>query len=230
MWSEKLQSLLDSVVGFWPKMSRRDKVGWLLVIAGLACLIFSGLQVVYAVGPVTPIAVDGPVVNSEIVTEQSFELKPDKEATITVDVSGAVAKPGIYELPATARVSQALISAGGLSKRANSQYVARQLNLAAKLTDGQKLYLPFAGETVVLDQSMANTDNSIDSDQSTGSRLINLNTSSLEELDTLPGIGQKRAQDILAGRPYVSLQQLIDRGILTASLVEKIAEFVTLAD
>lgn len=245
MWQDKLQALLSSSWDFWQRTSRREKLGWLLVIVGLSWLVFSSIsQVVYATGQTAPIKVDNSAIDvnnsisasdlSSADTGETVSVAPDhdqgKQALMTIDVSGAVVAPGIYQLPASARVSQAITTAGGLSKRANSQYVAKQLNLATKLADGQKLYIPFAGELIDADLSTAQPTSVIEHYQSKSNSLVNLNTASLDELDTLPGIGQKRAQDILAGRPYTSLEQLVERQILTATVMEKLKELVTLGN
>lgn len=80
---------------------------------------------------------------------------PAKEVTrqstpIVVDVAGAVKKPGVYGLPAGARLGDAISAAGGISPAANSQLVAQVLNLASPIEDSQKIYIPFAGESAVL--------------------------------------------------------------------------------
>jgi len=79
----------------------------------------------------------------EILTE---EKEVGEDRTIFVDLEGAVEKPGLYELPAGARINDLLIRAGGLSARADRDWVERNLNLAQKLADGVKIYIPRRGE------------------------------------------------------------------------------------
>lgn len=105
--------------------------------------------------------------------------------TILVYVCGAVANPGVVELPADSRAADALEAAGGLLASAQPDYV----NLAARLEDAQKLYFPTSEEAQELAQEAA-----------AAKGLVNINTAGLEELCTLPGIGEARAQDIITYR------------------------------
>ncbi len=73
-------------------------------------------------------------------------VSASKNTQINVDVSGAVNKPGVVTLSIDARLTTALDAAGGLNKSADSAWVARNLNLATKLSDGDKVYIPIKGE------------------------------------------------------------------------------------
>lgn len=108
---------------------------------------------------------------------------------VVVHVAGAVSSPGVYTLPADSRVDDAVRAAG-----ATADADLSQLNLAQKLADGQKITVPAAGETP------APADNTAPSDSSQSGALININTATLEELETLPSIGEVRAQAIIAYR------------------------------
>lgn len=159
----------------------------------------------------------------------SSEKKPDmvftneteasviKDETFAVDVSGAVLQPGVYKLRSSSRVQEALIAAGGLSESADRQYVAKRLNLAAKLRDGQKVYIPFAGES----QALGNEDTA----QQIG--LISINQATISELDSLPGIGQVTAQKIIQDRPYARIEELVEKKIVSSKVFEKIKEKIT---
>ena len=125
-----------------------------------------------------------PVVSS--VAEESGEAYTEiSRATLFVDVRGAVAVPGVYELPEKSRVFQAVEAAGGLLPEAKDELV----NQAAKLTDGQQIYIPFEGEEA---QEAA--------DQAVTDGRVNINTAGAAELMTLPGIGEAKAADIIAYR------------------------------
>src|SRR3990167_11457681 len=65
---------------------------------------------------------------------------------ISVDVSGAVINPGVYQLDESKRIEDAVLAAGGLTETANGEYVSKYLNMAQKLSDGMKIYIPLAGE------------------------------------------------------------------------------------
>jgi competence protein ComEA len=131
------------------------------------------------------------------------------DAPIAIHVIGAVPRPGLYEFPKGARVQNAIDAAGGLLVGANTDV----LNLAALLEDGQQLDIPFAAGVqeaplaIELPSSVTPTavvNPNID--------LININTATLEELDSLPGIGPTTAQKIIDYRttngPFASIDDL----------------------
>ena len=124
--------------------------------------------------------------------------KDDSNTDIYVHICGAVINPGVYQVPAGTRVYQALELAGGSSDDA---YLSG-INLADKLADGQKVYIPSEGEN-------AEGILSIDSGD-VQSVMININTASEAELMTLPGIGQSRAKDIINYRLKKGLFESID--------------------
>ncbi|MCI0474876.1 MAG: helix-hairpin-helix domain-containing protein [Anaerolineales bacterium] len=111
-------------------------------------------------------------------------------ASIIVDVRGAVNKPGVYTLPVGSRVQDALARAGDALTNADT----RALNLARRLNDGEQIYVPTMGEaTPVPPPGSGKT-------APTATRVaskINLNTATLAELDTLPGIGPSIGQRII---------------------------------
>lgn len=102
----------------------------------------------------------------------SDEVEP--AATIHVDIQGAVKNPGLYELEEGTYVGDLILLAGGYTN-ANVTCV----NQAHKLSDGEKYYVPF------------------DTEECSESELVNINTATVEELDTLPGIGEAKAQNII---------------------------------
>lgn len=114
-------------------------------------------------------------------------------ATLVVDINGAVAKPGIYEVPVGSRYADLIERAGGLSKSVSKEYVARELNLARELKDQEKVYLPFAGETA-------------NSSAKSGGISINMATS--KQLQELKGVGEATAEKIISGRPYKEVGEI----------------------
>lgn len=140
-----------------------------------------------------------------------FEEQKETIQEIVIDIEGAVVKPGVYRLPTDSRIKDALIAASGLSGDANRDWVAKNLNLAQKLTDGAKVYVPRVGEDQV--KGIKST---------TGS--LNINTASLSQLEDLPGIGKVTAQNIIDGRPYSAIEELLEKKIVGKSVFEKIKE------
>lgn len=140
-------------------------------------------------------------------------------SNIKVDISGAVQKPAVYALHNNSRVEDAIKAAGGFVSSASAEFVAKNLNLSAKLTDGQKIYVPFEGETV-LGASISM------SSGTTGK--IGLNSASSKQLEDLPGIGPATAAKIIAARPFSDLNDLITKKAVSRSVFEKIKDSVDL--
>lgn len=113
---------------------------------------------------------------------------------IMVHVAGSVRVPGVYEVAAGSRVIDAVTAAGGPLVRAAVDAV----NLAAPIVDGEKIYLPAVGEIVTA--SMGGTSTAAGS---ASTALVNVNTATADQLDTLPGIGPSTAAAIIARRDEV---------------------------
>lgn len=132
---------------------------------------------------------------------------------IVVHIAGAAVHPGLYRLPAEARVADALDAAGGPAAEADLD----ALNLATRLTDGERVYIPRKGEVaagLVPDGGAAAG--------ATGG-LVDLNAATAAQLVALPGIGPATAGAIVAYRrehgPFRSVDQLLEvRGIGPAKL------------
>lgn len=151
---------------------------------------------------------------------------------ISVDVEGSVQNPGVYKLDSEARVQDALVASGGMSSKADREYVSKHFNLAQKLTDGAKVYIPQKGEqanAVLSANDQASGGSSSLSTNSVGdnSSLININTASPDTLDTLPKVGPVTAQKIIAGRPYGSINELISKKILTQKTFDGLKDKIT---
>lgn len=138
------------------------------------------------------------------------------EKLLTIDVSGAVNKPGVYKLKNGSRIEDAVSLAGGFSQDAQSEYIAKVLNLAQKLVDGSKIYIPKAGEaTGGLVSGSAN---------SNITAKININTASVSELDSLSGVGEVTARKIISGRPYQAIEELVSKKVVGKAAFDKIKD------
>jgi competence protein ComEA len=157
------------------------------------------------------------------ILESSTEAQ-NAEKTLVVEIAGAVIKPGVYELKAGSRVEDLLVKAGGFSENADRVWVERYVNRATSLTDGQKVYIGSVDEqTNVLSANNSGNNQSASTVQGSGeSTLININTASFQELDSLPGIGQVYATNIIEQRPYSTIEELLNRGVLKKNVYEKI--------
>lgn len=148
---------------------------------------------------------------------------------ITAEISGAVIKPGVYKLPNGSRVDDLLIAAEGFSASADRIWSDKYLNRAAKLNDGQKVYIPSVGQqsevkTAKTDGVYQTASSSFSSDSNV---LININSASLSQLDSLSGIGPVYAQKIIDHRPYSKPEDLVTSGAITQTIYEKIKNLVT---
>lgn len=152
--------------------------------------------------------------NREEATVEIIKAEETEEVKeLWVDVGGAVIRPGVYELKAGSRVKEALAAAGGLAAEADQEYVQRYINLALIVEDGDKLYFPEVNDQI--------NGGGAATSREAG---ININTATAEELEALSGIGQARAEAIIAGRPYQKTEELVEKKILPLSVYEKIKE------
>lgn len=155
------------------------------------------------------------------VLDASSEVKNDV-TQLVVEISGEVQKPGVYKLPNGSRIDDLLIASGGLSGNADRELVAKNINRAAKLLDGQKIFIPGVSDsTVPLRQGFAGQG------EVTNIGLTNINTADLKTLDLLPGIGQVYAQNIIEHRPYSEISELVSKGAMPSNVYEKIKEKIS---
>lgn len=132
-----------------------------------------------------------------------------KEQLITVYVSGAVARPGLYELPAGIRAQEAVEAAGGFTEAANQEKV----NLAKKLKDGSQVNVPaLKGSKKAITGTNASAGTASIGSQQKQVGLVNINTASITELDSLPGVGEVTAQRIIEYRqqhPFTRIEDIM---------------------
>lgn len=127
-----------------------------------------------------------------LIENDSNDQIANENDQIKVHISGQINREGVYEVKDGDRLDDLIKQAGGLSPDADSN----SLNLAMKLEDQMKIYIPSEGE--ILNQENENTDQIVSKPDSTSEDgKININTASKEELMTLPNIGDKRAQAII---------------------------------
>ena len=134
-------------------------------------------------------------------------------ADIRVDISGAVQNPGVYSMPDGSRWIDALEAAGGATAEADLDSV----NLARRVNDEDKIVVPLLGQGLVAAASQ--------------SPLVDINTASQIELESLPGIGEVRASTIIRSRetegPYTSIDDLQDRDLIPDSVFDDISDLIT---
>ncbi len=146
-----------------------------------------------------------------------------RSAELLVDVAGEVTKPGVYKLPFDSRLKDLLVAAGGLTDLADREWINKNMNLAMKLTDASKIYIPSTDETQA-DSPINNEDNF---SNTLSNHNININNASIAELDTLAGVGEVTAKKIIDNRPYGTIDELLTKKVVSKSVFEKIKEKIT---
>ncbi len=153
---------------------------------------------------------------------------------IKVSIAGAVVNAGVYELASSAIVADILSAAGGLRKEADKIYVARDLNLAKTLQSGEHFYIPFAAErdlkALVLPPATGNNTSGGSGGNNGGgvAQLVNINTATKEQLQTLTGIGPATADKIIVARPFSKIDDLLNVSGIGPATLEKIKNSITI--
>lgn len=189
----------------------RVAVGVLVVVAGLLVWVFGGSGGAQSRPPEETL--------SRATTTTSMVSEPSKE--VVVQVAGAVLEPGVVTLAEGARVSGAVEAAGGLAPDADMD----RINLAARIVDGERIYVVRRGEKVAPDVVGANGAASSGTDGAAPDGTININTATEKTLEELPGVGPATAKAIVDYRtksgPFASVQDLSKvKGIGPAKLAQ----------
>ena len=129
------------------------------------------------------------VVETTVLAEKT-EVSTTQETVIFVDIKGEVKNPGVYQMKVGDRVKDALDAAGGLTAEADSQKV----NLAQRVEDQMVIVVPKVGEEVTEIPA------GVMSQEAAKEGKVNINTATVEELKTLKGVGEKKAEAIIEYR------------------------------
>lgn len=155
----------------------------------------------------------------QISDNKSSKDSPSRQ--IYVDVSGAVNEPGVYPFNSGTRLIEVLKEANGLAKDADKIFFHRNFNMAREVKDGEKIYIPYKEETHNTPlQANASSRNSFPAVLGESSKLLNINTATLEELDALSGIGNITAEKIVSNRPYNAIEELLTKKVLKKNVYE----------
>lgn len=150
-----------------------------------------------------------------------------QQKNITAEITGAVKKPGIYNFKKGAVVEDLIKSADGLSDQIDKEKLASSINRAEVLSDGQKVAIPILSSTQI---AGASTSSSGQSQNIAGK--VNINTASLAQLDTLPGIGPAYAQRITdyrnANNGFKSIEEIKNIKGIGDKTFEKLKDLISI--
>ena len=171
-WKEKWES--------WSLSAKAAVIGGILLILVGVGGLFSKKEE----------SVEGTTVVETTMLVEKTEVSTTQETVIFVDIKGAVKNPGVYQMKVGDRVKDALDAAGGLTEEADSQKV----NLAKRLEDQMVIVVPKVGEEAEAIPA------GVTSKETSKEGKVNINTATVEELKTLKGVGEKKAEAIIEYR------------------------------
>ena len=213
-WRERLERIRGS-----------RKESWVLVaVIGAAIL---GALVLWARGAPAVVAPPAQAPAEGVApAEEALGATPPEGGVVLVHVAGAVRRPGLYELPAGARVADAIDSAGGPRRNADLDTV----NLAQVLSDAMKVEIPTRGQGVSAPPAPGATPG-LTVGGTTSAGVVSLNSADLAALEAIPGIGPVKAAAILQYRDEVggfsAVEELLDVTGIGPATLESIRPYVT---
>lgn len=168
-------------------------------------------------------------------TDQISNIPTPQEEVIYVEISGAIKTSDVYRVPVGTRLYELIDKAGGLSTEADDGYIARNFNMSKLVADQEKIYIPTKSDIVngifvePKERILAYVDEEISENQVKESTLaVSINDGTKDELEALPGVGPVSAQKIIDNRPYISIDELLSKKIVSSSTFEKIKESIKL--
>lgn len=211
-----------------------DNKKLILIIGGIVLLIFS--LVLYIANNKKEIEND---ISLNITTE-SITTKQEVKEKQFVDIKGSVKKPGVYQFEENDRVIDAINLAGGLTKNANTD----NINLSEKLKSEMVIYVYSDSEikkgnnkltcNTICEPKVIEVNNCIEitTNKTNENDKININTASLEELQSLTGIGESKAKNIIEYRTsngiFNSIEEIKNISGIGEALFEKIKDKITI--
>ena len=222
-------------------MHQKNKIGLVLVVvliflAGGIRYVFylseeSGGTVLQADGEIDSVFLSATPEISEALSAIKTPVPTLPPRLLTVYVCGAVKAPGVYQLPEGSRLYEAVSMAGGCTSEAEESYH----NLARVIADGERIYILSKEEVDELSLQERVSGESTQGESagalSSETKIVNLNTATLEQLTSLPGIGASRAESILEYRTkvgrFAAVEEVMNISGIGEAMFEKIKDRIT---
>ncbi len=187
-------------------------------ILTLPNLVILGLPILFLIGFVISLNYSNkPLPTINFSNEPEYDHIYSKYAYI----SGSVINPGVYKIDNDTRIVDLVELAGGFSSDADSNIVSEQINLSKILEDEEHVFIPST--------NISNKNNALGSSTpSTNNSLINLNAATLQQLISLPNIGESTAQKIINARPFNSIEDLLNVEGIGEKTFDSIKSLVTI--
>ena len=166
--------------------------------------------------------------------ENEEKVKQEEDpCPVLVDISGAVSTPGVYCFADGASIIDAVKRANGFTQDAGFKYISMKMNLSAEMKDNSKVYIPFENDyncnllafslpkevVDIINAPQESNEDVNNGDSANDGGCISINNATLQELETLNGVGPSTAQKIIDGRPYTKIEDLLNvSGIGEATL------------
>lgn len=169
-----------------------------------------------------------PVQEETIIKEEPQIEQEEPIKYIYIDIKGAIKKPGVYKLEENSRIIDAINISGGLLKTANTTYT----NLSKILNDSEVIKIYTNEEVKKLEKETPQELPKVEETPTIENKLININTASLEQLQTLNGIGESKAKSIVEYRTtngnFKSIEEIKNVSGISESLYEKIKDSISI--
>lgn len=168
-------------------------------------------------------------VQEEIIIKEEPQIEQEEPIKyIYIDIKGAIKKPGVYKLEENSRIIDAINISGGLLKTANTTYT----NLSKILNDSEVIKIYTNEEVKKLEKETPQELPKVEETPTIENKLININTASLEQLQTLNGIGESKAKSIVEYRTtngnFKSIEEIKNVSGISESLYEKIKDSISI--
>lgn len=207
---------------------RRKRIMIFVLVGMLAFTVLSGCVGHKDELTLDEVKTEEPGLEEDGNADVSEESKEDTRGMLCVFVCGQVVSPGVYELPEGSRIYQAVEAAGGMLETADTTFV----NQAEMIEDGQRIYLPSVEEVQAGDFGTPWMEMQSSNQNGTSDGRVNINTADKEELMTLTGIGEQKAQAIITYREssggFKTIEELMQVEGIKEGTFEKIKEDITI--